>query len=322
MLASIRESGATFALRGVVFDIKRFALHDGPGTRTTVFLKGCPMHCWWCHNPEGQSARPEIMFHRSRCNGCGDCLEVCAPGALKLAAEGLLIDRHKCTLCGACIQACPAEALELSGREMTVAEVLAEIEKDGLFYDESHGGVTFSGGEPLLQPDFLGALLQACQEEEIHTCLDTTGFAPWEVLERVARHVDLFLYDLKLMDDEQHQRFTGVSNGLILDNLRALSSRESSIIVRLPLIPGVNDGEENIRQTGEFLASLAHSHPLDILPYHRAGIGKYAKLSRTYCLPEIQPPALERSAEIAQMLASFGLEVTIGGDPYGHQRES
>ena len=322
MLARIRESGATSALRGVVFDIKKFALHDGPGIRTTVFLKGCPMHCWWCHNPEGQAARPEIMFHRSRCNGCGDCLGVCTPGALKLAAEGLLIDRNKCTLCGACVQACPAEALELSGREMTVAEVLAEIEKDGLFYDESGGGVTLSGGEPLMQPEFLLHLLRACKERGLHTALDTSGYTPWAVLERVSNHVDLFLYDLKLMDGGRHRRFTGVSSELILSNLRTLSDQGHAIIVRLPLIPGVNDGEENIRQTGEFLASLAHSHPLDILPYHRAGIGKYAKLSRTYCFPEIQPPALERSAEIAQMLASFGLEVTIGGDPYGHQRES
>ncbi|MCR4404997.1 MAG: glycyl-radical enzyme activating protein [Candidatus Acetothermia bacterium] len=306
----------------MVFDIKRFALHDGPGTRTTVFLKGCPLRCWWCHNPEGQSGRPEIMFQKNRCDNCGECLRACPEDALAFGDEGLLVNHERCTLCGACAEACPREALVLCGREMTVAEVLAEIEKDSLFYDESRGGVTFSGGEPLAQPEFLESLLRACRKEEIHTSLDTTGFGPWEVLERVAPLVDLFLYDLKLMDDRQHQRFTGVSNGPILENLRALSSRGSRIVIRLPLIPGINDDPENIRRTGEFLASLARHHPVDILPYHRAGIGKYAKLSRAYCLPEVEPPAPERSAQAAQILAGFGLEVTIGGEAYGRQRES
>jgi pyruvate formate lyase activating enzyme len=216
-------------------------------------------------------------------------------------------------VCGDCAQVCQAEAREIVGRRVTVAEVMAEVEKDIVFYDESGGGVTFSGGEPLMQPDFLCALLQSCKEKEIHAAVDTSGLAAWKTLRQISQDVDLFLYDLKLMDDEKHRRFTGVSNELILSNLRALASQGSAITVRVPIIPGVNDDDENISRLGEFVASLPHVPFVSILPYHKAGADKYVRLNKTYALPQTQSPSDERMAEIATLLQGFGISVKVGG---------
>jgi pyruvate formate lyase activating enzyme len=223
------------------------------------------------------------------------------------------MDSEKCTLCGACAETCYAEARDVIGREMTVVAIMAEITRDVAFYDESGGGVTFTGGEPLLQPDFLLALLQACQEQELHTALDTSGFAAWKVLDRIRPYVDLFLYDLKLMDDTRHRRFTGVSNRPILDNLRKLSSHGHSIILRVPVIPGINDDDETIRQIGMFAGTLPHLGEVNLLPYHHIGADKYTRLNRAYPLPDTQPPPALRLAEIAHLLGEFGLSVRIGG---------
>ena len=299
--------------KGIVFDIKKFSIHDGPGIRTTVFFKGCPLSCWWCHNPESQVLEPEFVFWESRCIRCGVCLEVCEQGAISWHGDVVSTDGQKCTLCGDCAELCYAEAREIAGREMTVAQVMEEIERDIPFYDESGGGVTFSGGEPLLQQDFLLALLRACKEKEIHTALDTCGFAPWETLDSMREYVDLFLYDLKLMDDAKHRKFTGVSNEFILGNLQALSQRRHNIFLRVPLIPGINDDDENIRQIGAFAAALPHLNRVDILPYHHAAVEKYKRLNKVYELPETRPPSDKRMAEIVQILRGFGLEVKIGG---------
>ena len=223
-------------ITGKVFDIKKFSIHDGPGIRTTVFFKGCPLSCRWCHNPESQALEPEMMLWANRCIRCEACLPVCKQGAISRDGDFAPTDGEKCVLCGACVEACHAGAREIVGREMTVAQVMAEIERDVAFYDESNGGVTFSGGEPLWQAGFLLALLQACQEKEIHTALDTCGFAPWEMLDAIREHVDLFMYDLKLMDDAKHRDFTGVSNELILKNLQALSQRGHDIVLRVPIV--------------------------------------------------------------------------------------
>jgi pyruvate formate lyase activating enzyme len=301
---------------GIVFDIRRYSIHDGPGIRTAVFLKGCPLRCWWCHNPESQSTSLEILFRENRCIRCGACLEVCTEGALSWQNENnevVVLDADKCNLCSACVTTCYAGAREQIGRTMTVSQVMAQLTRDVAFYDESHGGVTFSGGEPLLQPEFLLALLRACKEQEIHTVLDTCGFASWHVLDRIRPTVDLFLYDLKVMDETRHRQFTGVSNQPILNNLRALSSHGHAIRLRVPVIPGVNDDDETIRQIGAFATTLPHPHAIDVLPYHELAADKYARLNKTYRLPGARPPSAERIAEIVHILSELGLSVYVGG---------
>jgi pyruvate formate lyase activating enzyme len=301
------------ASRGIVFDIRRYSIHDGPGIRTTVFFKGCPLSCWWCHNPESQSAAVEMVFRASRCIACRACLEACEQGALTWNGDGPVVAPEKCRLCGACAEACYAEARQQVGREMTVEQVMAEVERDIAFYDESGGGVTISGGEPLLQRDFLSALLRACRAREIHTALDTSGFASWQTMERIRGDVDLFLYDLKLIDDARHRRATGVSNATILRNLRALSERGHAIRLRVPVIPGINADDESVRQIGALAAALPHLDGVDLLPYHAIGIDKYARFNRAYHLPETRSPSDERMAEIAHILTGLGLAVKIGG---------
>jgi pyruvate formate lyase activating enzyme len=299
--------------RGIVFDIKRFSIHDGPGIRTTVFFKGCPLRCWWCHNPESQVHEPEMMFHGNRCVGCGACVDVCPQGAISLQGDVAATDAEKCVLCGTCAEVCYADAREIVGREMTAEDVAAEIERDVPFYDESGGGATISGGEPLLQVGFLRAVLRACKEREIHTALDTCGFAPWEALESVRGLVDLFLYDLKLMDDARHRAFTGASSEPILGNLRALAERGHAIALRVPLVPGINDDEENIRRIAVFAAALPRLQRVDVLPYHRAGTDKYSRMHRAYRLPEARPPSQEKIAQITEILHEFDLQARVGG---------
>ncbi len=254
-----------------------------------------------------------MMLRADRCIRCGACLEVCAQGAISWNDDVVSTDEEKCTLCRACVEVCYAEAREIVGREMTVAQVMAEIERDVAFYDESDGGVTFSGGEPLLQRDFLLALLRACQEREIHTAVDTCGFSTWETLDSVREDVNLFLYDLKLMDDARHRKFTGASNECILENLQALSLRGHTIVLRVPIIPGINDDDENVRQIGAFAAALPHLKRVDILPYHHIALEKYKRLKKVYALSETRPPADERITRIAQILRRFDLHVKIGG---------
>jgi pyruvate formate lyase activating enzyme len=300
-------------IKGTIFDIKKYAIHDGPGIRTTIFFKGCPLRCWWCHNSEGLKLEPEITFKENRCiKGCSECIEVCQRGALSRSGQGVVIQRDKCNLCGECIQACPSEALQIIGRKMTVAEVMKEIEKEMVFYDESGGGVTFSGGEPLMQPEFLEAILKECKEKNINTALDTSGYASSEVMDKISDKVDLFLYDLKLMDEEKHKKYTGVSNKLILENLRKLAARGSKVAIRIPLIPGINDDEDNINRTAELIHSLEIIKNISLLPYHKAGREKYKRLNLLDKMSKTQAPSAERVKEIMKSLKHLGFSVKIG----------
>jgi pyruvate formate lyase activating enzyme len=298
---------------GLVFDIRKFSLHDGPGIRTTVFFKGCPLSCWWCHNPESQSPKPEIMLWESRCIRCGACIQACPQGAVSTQDGRIITDRERCTRCGTCTGECAADARELIGKRMSVNEVMREIERDVVFFEDSGGGVTFSGGEPLAQRAFLAELLRACHALEIHTAVDTCGYTPWEALDSIRADTDLFLYDLKLMDDTRHRLHTGVSNRLILDNLQALSASGARIIVRMPVIPGINDSDDDLHHLGAFAAVLPHLERLDILPYHHSALGKYERLDKAYPMPESVSPTDERMQEIARLLQTYDLSVKIGG---------
>jgi pyruvate formate lyase activating enzyme len=297
----------------LVFDIKKFSVHDGPGIRTTVFFKGCPLRCQWCHNPESQRLGRERLYRAERCIRCGACLAACDHGAISWAHGALVTDDSRCILCGVCVDECHAGAREIAGREMTVAQVMAEVERDVAFYDESGGGVTFSGGEPLAQTEFLMGLLRASRDRAIHTALDTCGHAPWKVLDKVRPLVDLFLYDVKIMDDARHRRFTGVSNALILENLEALSAGGSRIVVRVPIIPGINDDEDNLRRLAAYVAALPQVEGLALLPYHATATAKYERLGLAYALREVRPPPNARMEALGHTLQGYGLRVTIGG---------
>ena len=300
--------------KGIVFDIKRYAIHDGPGIRTSVFLKGCLLKCPWCHNPEGKAKEPEFMWWAEKCIGCKDCQSACSKDAISFSDDSLLIDKAKCDFCGACTDACPSEALKLVGEEMTVTQVLKVIEKDRVFYDQSGGGVSLSGGEPLLQPEFSLSLLKACKERGIHTAVDTCGHVDSDVLMRIGEHVDLFLYDLKLINDEKHEKFTGVSNRLILENLKELSDSGQKMVVRLPLVPGINDDETNIQEVGEFFSSLGGVKEINVLPYHKGGVEKSRRLNGPQDqLYENKAPSAQTLNRVERQLRSFGLKVQVGG---------
>ncbi|NQT85639.1 glycyl-radical enzyme activating protein [bacterium] len=295
---------------GIIFNIKRYAIHDGPGIRTTVFLKGCPLRCVWCHNPESIATAREHMFRAQRCLRCDQCVDACPTGALEAVGS---VDIGRCTLCGACSDACPSRALELMGRQVTVAEVMDEVERDIVFYDRSGGGATLSGGEPLLQPEFATALLAACRERGIHTALDTTCFAPWATIEAVRPHVCLFLCDVKHMDSAEHQRLTGVPNETILDNIRRLAAIGENVILRVPLIPGANDSSGNITATGAFAVSLRTVEHVHLLPYNEGGRAKAERLAGTGDVPDFERPSAEDLATAADRLRTLGLTVRTGG---------
>ena len=307
------SKGAEIETKGLVFDIKKYAIHDGPGIRTTVFFKGCPLECQWCHNPESWRAYAEHGFRKGRCVGCGQCVEICPEQAISIIDNRPVTELNKCKLCGRCVEICTTCAREIIGREMSVGEVMAEIEQDVIFYDESGGGVTFSGGEPLMQPEFLLAVLNQCQRQQIHTAVDTSCYAESKIVKMVGEKTNLLLCDIKHMDSEIHERFTGVGNNLILDNIRLLSEAGKDIIIRIPIIPGFNDEKANIEATGKFTASLPGVIRVDILPFNRGGKEKSARLTAQSKHLQVETPDKEQMNSIAKNLSKYGFEVKIGG---------
>ncbi|MBN1835592.1 MAG: glycyl-radical enzyme activating protein [Spirochaetales bacterium] len=311
------------APRATLFDIERFALHDGPGIRTVVFFKGCPLRCSWCSNPESQDLQPELFYRAAACLGCRRCVDACAREALSFAEGGLQIDRELCDRCGACVEGCNSTALSLVGRSYGLEEVLAEVLRDEPFYRHSGGGVTFSGGEPAFQPEALAEMARRCRGAGLNTALETCGHYPWEALETALPWLDLVLYDLKQIDSARHETITGVRNEQILGNFERLVAEQrkglrgsgagyqGAVRVRAPLVPGLNDREEDLVLLRGYLARTAPELPVDLLPYHRLGNGKYGGLGRPYALAELVPPDNVHVERARALLEEKGLSVRI-----------
>lgn len=279
-------------LTGRVFDIKRYTLHDGPGIRVSVHLKGCPLACWWCHNPESQSFESQVLFRPERCISCGSCKGLDDIEAAK---------------------ACPADARELCGTDMTVGEVMKAILKERIFFEQSGGGVTLSGGEPLSQPEFALALLEACKRNEIHTAIDTSGFVDWKVIDATLPLTDIYLYDLKHMNPEKHKEYTGVDNEIILSNLEKLISSGANVNVRVPFVPGLNSDDDNMREMGEFLKKIGGVAQVSLLPYHTAAEDKHTRWGMEYKPGRLYPPTEGALRHAARIIESYGLKTVIGG---------
>ena len=300
--------------KGLIFDVKRYAINDGPGIRITIFLKGCPLSCDWCHNPESQSPSVQKMYSNNKCIGCMECVKACEQNACTLGENGIITDPNLCVLCGKCAEVCPTKATEMSGELQSVDQIMTAIEKEMIFFEQSNGGVTFSGGEPLMHSDFLIELLDACTAKNIHKVVDTTGFSKKESLLEVAKRTDLFLYDLKIMDSEKHKKYTGVPNEKILENLKMLSETGANINIRFPLIKGVNDDDKNINQTASFIASLpGNKKKVNILPYHNIAAKKYEKLGGNYDSKGMEEPSKKSQQNTIEIFKNYGLEAIIGG---------
>lgn len=306
----VRDKDEMGVPKGLVFNIQKFSLHDGPGIRTVVFLKGCPLSCLWCSNPEGQCRAQQLVYRRDRCIGvaeCNACIEVCLEQAIDVEPSGVVaLDRSRCDGCGDCAHVCPSHALEISGCWVSVREVLSIVEEDDAFYARSGGGLTLSGGEPLAQPTFSLALLRAARDRGVDTAIETTGLCNWKSLSEAASLTDRIFFDIKCLGSDEHERVTGVPNQLILDNFRRLRDAfpDLDVIVRTPIVPGVNDSEDEIRAISGFVREAGGASRYELLPYHAFGGPKYATLGRRYALGDVQPPssskleALQRAATV------------------------
>lgn len=295
-----------------VFNIQKFSVHDGPGIRTTVFFKGCPLSCIWCHNPESQDEKTQILFDRDKCKLCGTCVKVCPQKAIKIAGDMPITDYNLCNQCRQCEIYCTFGARQIVGKKYTVEEVFNEVMKDKIFYEQSNGGVTVSGGEPLIQIEFVEELLKRLKDENIHTAVDTSGAVKFENLERVTKYTDLFLYDLKIMDDTKHKEFIGASNKIILENLRKLSEIHDNINLRMPIINGVNEDIEHIEETISFIKGL-NIKRVNLLPYHDIAKHKYKKLDIIYEDERMKKPSDEKMQLFKNIFEKEGYEVKIGG---------
>lgn len=296
---------------GTVFNIQRYSIDDGPGVRTTVFMKGCPLTCLWCSNPESQCMLPEVTYRYTSCKRCGTCVKVCPVHAVKLEDDGVHIDRSLCTRCEECIKNCVPQALKMSGNKMTVDDVFKIVKKDADYYEASGGGVTASGGEILAQADFVAALFKKCREAGFHTNADTSGFGDPAALEKILDYADLVFFDLKHMDPKEHLTLCGQSNSVILSNLERVVKKGVPVVIRVPLIPGYNDSEENLKALGSAVAAIAKDATVNILPYHRYGANKYRMIDMTYTLEDVPELTQEQLVQAKEIIESYGLTCEI-----------
>ena len=295
----------------LITDIKRFAVHDGPGIRTTLFLKGCPLKCIWCHNPESIGGRPQLAWYAHRCTACGECVTICPEHAREMKNGIPVRNPGKCRFCGLCEKECPGRALKIYGTEISLDDAVNLVMEDAPFYRECGGGVTVSGGEPLLQKAFTIAFLRRLKEKGVHTALDTCAAVPWESLEEALPVADLFLVDFKHSDPERHRELTGLSNERILKNLKSLSERGANIEIRIPFVPGCNDDDENMERTGRFLGKLDVRY-VRLLPYHDLARSKYAALGMKDTMPAAESPGEDRIRHAADILKKFGVNAHSG----------
>ena len=298
-------------LTGIVFNIQRYSIDDGPGVRTTVFFKGCPLTCLWCSNPESQNPVPEVTWRYTSCKHCGTCASVCPEKAVTLDGDEVIIDRNTCTLCETCVDACIPEALSISGKRMTVEEVFSIVKRDLDYYEASSGGVTASGGEILGQSDFVAALFKRCREEGIGTCADTSGFGSSEALKKILEYSDLVLYDLKHMDPVEHMRSCGQSNELILRNLEVAIKSEAQVIIRVPLIPEFNTSDEALSSIAQAVRDITGDVEVNIMPYHRYGANKYRMIGKKYSLDELRELLHQEKTRAKEIFESFGLKCEV-----------
>lgn len=300
-----------YGAKGIVFDIQRFSIHDGPGIRTIIFLKGCPLRCRWCSNPESQKMKPELMYRSDQCIRCGSCFKVCKVGAINLGKE-YIVDREKCTSCGECVLVCPGSALLMKGKTMTVEEVIKEARKDSIQYYRSDGGITLSGGEALVQSEFAKELFKACKAQGWHTAVETEGYTNEEVIRDVMPYVDLVMLDIKSVDPKKHVEFTGVDNKTILKNAKIIQEITNTVI-RIPVIPEFNASREEITDIIKFVKTLPNVKKVHLLPYHRYGENKYKLLNREYEMKDTKELSDDYKSELKQIVESYGLECQIGG---------
>ena len=298
-------------IKGTIFNIQRYSTDDGPGVRTTVFMKGCPLRCLWCSNPESLDNHPQLLYRYTACKRCGRCIQICPNHALSMGDDGIVIDRSLCTACGLCSKKCLLSALNISGSEKTVEEVFNIVKRDKDYYDQGGGGCTCSGGEILSQPDFVAGLFRMCRENGIHTNADTSGYGSREALVKIMEYADMFYYDLKIIDPDAHERYTGVHNGVILDNLRYLAGSGISVVIRVPLIHTINDTEENLTALAKTVLDVIPAATVNFLPYHEYGSNKYRSIGKQYGMPALEPMTEEQKAIAVDWIRSFGLKCVI-----------